>query len=113
MTLVYEDNQRNDAPNVILYTASNLFKNMLTRDKNSSPLIYMRGIKPKFVVSIVDFIYQDNLDDFLLTAAELKLKWHLVVSSEIKKYFIFKTNYEHPPPKITKQKNNQKKPRVQ
>ena len=50
-------------------------------NENPHLLIYMRGIKAKYLVSIVDFIYhgetkifQDDLDEFLNIAEDLQLK---------------------------------------
>ena len=48
---------------------------------NAHPLIYMRGVKSEDLGAIIDFLYrgeanvsQENLDSFLATAEELKLK---------------------------------------
>ena len=82
VTLSCEDGQQIEAHKVILSVSSPLFKNLLKRaSKHSHPLIYMRGMKYEDLTAIVDFLYygeanvfQENLDAFLVIAAELKLK---------------------------------------
>ena len=81
VTLVCENNQRIEAHKLILASASNFFKSVLTDSKHSHPLIYMRGINQKDLEKIVDFIYngevnifQEDLNDFLRIGDELGLK---------------------------------------
>ena len=65
---------------VILCGSSPFFTSIL-KAKPSHPLIYLRGIKAENLVSIVDFIYngqvnvlEENLNEFLDVAEEFKLK---------------------------------------
>ena len=81
VTLACEDGKDVEAHKVILAASSPIFKNLLKRNKNQHPLIYMRGLSSDTLVAILDFLYfgeanvpQENLDDFLALAAELKLK---------------------------------------
>ena len=81
VTLVCEENNQIEAHKVILSACSPLLSSMLKRNKHSHPLIYMRGLKSKDLVSIMDFIYhgeaniyQEDLDAFLALAEELQLK---------------------------------------
>ena len=81
VTLVCEEDQQFEAHRVILSACSPLFQNMLKKNKHSHPLIYMRGLKAKDLLSILDFmyhgeafIYKDDLDAFLTLAEELQLK---------------------------------------
>ena len=81
VTLICEDNQRIKAHKVILTFASSFFRSILYGNKHSHPIIYMRGIKIKYLEAAVDFIYhgetsifQDDLDGFLKIAEELELK---------------------------------------
>ena len=81
VTLACEDGQQVEAHKVILAASSPFFKNMLRKNKHSNPLIYMRGIKTDELVAILDFLYygeanvfEENLDNFLALAEELKLK---------------------------------------
>ena len=81
VTLACEGTQRIEAHKVVLAASSPVFKEILKATKTFSPLVYMRGIKTKDLVSIVDFIYhgevnilQEDLADFLALAEELQIK---------------------------------------
>ena len=81
VTLVCEENQQIEAHRVILSACSPFFSSVLKKNKHSHPMIYMRGIKAKNLVAIMDFIYQgetniyqEDLDAFLALAEDLKLK---------------------------------------
>merc|ERR1712129_148670 len=81
VTLACEDGQPVEAHKVILASASPFFLDILRRNKHPHPLIYMRGIKATDLMAIVDFlycgeadVYQNNLENFLAVAEELKLK---------------------------------------
>ena len=81
VTLACEDGKHLEAHKVILASSSPFFKNLLQRHKHNHPLIYMRGLSSNTLAAILDFLYfgeanvaQENLDDFLSLASELKLK---------------------------------------
>ena len=81
VTLTCEDGQQVEAHKVILAASSPFFHTMLRRNKHPHPLIYMRGVKSKDLVAIVDFlyygeanVYQESIDAFLALAEELNLK---------------------------------------
>ena len=81
ITLVCEDSENIKAHKVIISASSPVFRDILKISKNSHPLIYMRGVKAKNLSYIVDFMYygevsihQDELNNFLTLAEELKLK---------------------------------------
>ena len=81
VTQACEDGHQVDAHKVILAASSPLFQNILKRNKHQHPLIYMRGMKLEELVSVVDFLYygetnvnEENLNNFLAIAEELKLK---------------------------------------
>ena len=81
VTLVSEEDQQIQAHKIILSACSPFFSSILKRNKHSHPLIYMRGMKAKDLVAIVDFIYygeanilQEDLEGFLSLAEELQLK---------------------------------------
>ena len=81
VTLVCEDDTQIEAHRVILSVCSPFFSSVLKKNKHSHPIVYMRGLKSKELVSIVDFIYhgetniyQEDLDNFLALAEELQLK---------------------------------------
>ena len=80
VTLACEDGQQVEAHRVILASSSPFFQNILKKNKHPHPLIYMRGLKSKDLVAMIDFLYlgeanvhQENLDSFLAVADELKL----------------------------------------
>ena len=81
VTLACEDGQHVAAHRTVLASSSPFFMELLKKHKHPHPLIYMRGIKSKDLVTIMDFLYygqanvlQDNLDSFLALAEELNLK---------------------------------------
>ena len=81
VTLVCEDNQRLEAHKVILSSASNFFRSVLTGNKHSHPLIYMRRVKKIYLEPMLDFMYygkteinQEDVEEFLLLAEELEIK---------------------------------------
>ena len=81
VTLACEDGQQVEAHKVVLISSSPFFKNLLQRNKHPHPLIYMRGLKSKDLVAMIDFlyhgeanVYQENIDSFLAIAEELQLK---------------------------------------
>ena len=81
VTLVCEEDHQIEAHKIILSACSPFFSSVLKRNKHPHPLFYMRGIKAKDMVAVVDFIYtgeaniyQDDLDGFLALAEELQLK---------------------------------------
>ena len=81
VTLACEENKQIEAHRVILSACSPFFRSVLRMNKHSHPMIYMRGLKSKDLVAIVDFIYhgeaniyQEDLDGFLALAEELQLK---------------------------------------
>ena len=81
VTLVSDENQFIEAHRIILKACSPFFNKLLTQNKHSHPMIYMRGLKAKDLTAIVDFIYhgeaniyQEDLDGFLALAEQLQLK---------------------------------------
>ena len=80
VTLVCEDKQKIEAHRIILTACSPFFSSVLNTNNHSHPIIYMRGVKAKDMVPLMDFmyqgeanIYQDDLDSFLALAEELQL----------------------------------------
>ena len=81
VTLICEEDEQIQDHRVILSACSPFFSSVLRRNKHSHPMIYMRGLKSKDLVAIVDFIYhgeaniyQEDLDGFLALAGDLQLK---------------------------------------
>ena len=81
VTLVCEDEYQVEAHRIILTACSPFFKTIMKNNKHSHPMVYMRGLKAKDLVAILDYIYhgeaninKDDLDGFLALADELQLK---------------------------------------
>merc|ERR1712227_582911 len=80
VTLVCSDGKRIEAHKVILSGSGSFFSDILTNSDHPHPLIYMKGVSVNDLKSIIDFIYngevniaQNNLDTFLALAEELQL----------------------------------------
>ena len=72
VTLICEEKQQIKAHKIILNAGSTFFSDVLKKNKHPHPRIYMKGIKAKDLVAILDFIYhgkvriyQEDLDGFL------------------------------------------------
>ena len=81
VTLVTEDKKHIKANCNILSTCSPVFKDMLKQDRNSNPIIYLRGIQHSEMESIIQFIHlgeaklhKDRMDEFLAVAKSLEIK---------------------------------------
>lgn len=81
VSLVCEDGKALPAHRVILASGSDFFRSLLKGSSHPHPLVYLRGVETKHLTSVVDFIYQgevnvpqDDLNDFLAVAEDLKLK---------------------------------------
>ena len=80
VTLACEDNQI-QAHRVIISACSSFFKTVLRRNPHQHPLLYLKGVKYRELLSILDFMYfgevnvaQDELNSFLTVAEDLKVK---------------------------------------
>ena len=80
VTLATEDDQQIEVHKVVLSAGSPFFNNVLKKNKHPHPLIYMKNVKSKDLAAIVDFMYfgevnilQEDLDQFLSLADEIKL----------------------------------------
>jgi len=81
ITLTCDDDRQLHAHKVILSACSPFFRNILKRNPHEHPLLYLRGVKYKELEAILHFIYngevnvgQDELNEFLLVAEDLKIK---------------------------------------
>ena len=81
VTLVLDEDHQIESHKLVLNACSPFFKNLLKTHKHPHPMIYMRGLKAKDLVAIMDFIYygeaninQEDLDVFLNLAEEFQLK---------------------------------------
>ena len=97
VTLACDDDEQIEAHRVILAACSQLFSNILKRNPQPHPIIYMKGLKAKDLVAIVDFIYngeakiyQTDLESFLALAQEIRIEG----LSRKKGYFIVEKGKE-------------------
>ena len=81
VTLVSDDQREIEAHKFVLSSCSAVFKKMLSRNKTSNPIIYLRGVKHQELESIVHFIYngetncsQARVKEFLEVAKNLQIK---------------------------------------
>ena len=80
VTLVTEDKKQIKANIKILSVCSPVFKDILKKQKNSSTIVYMRGIQYLDMKSIIQFIYlgeatfyEKRMDEFLAVAKSLEI----------------------------------------
>ena len=81
VTLACEDGQQLELHKAVLASTSPFFMELLKKNKHPHPLIYMKGLKSRDLVAMVDFLYQgeasilqENLDSFLALAQDFRLK---------------------------------------
>ena len=81
VTLVTEDKKQIRANISILRACSSVFKDILKKERNSSPIIYLRGVQHFEMESIMQFIYlgeatfyEERMDEFLAVAKSLEIK---------------------------------------
>ena len=81
VTLVTEDKKQIKANINILSACSPVFKNFLKKEKNSSTIMYLRGIQYSEMESIMQFIYlgettfyEERIDEFLDVARSLEIE---------------------------------------
>ena len=81
VTLITEDKKQIKANINILSTCSPIFKDILRKEKNSSTIMYLRGIQYSEMESIMQFIYlgeatfyEERMNEFLAVAKSLEIK---------------------------------------
>eukprot|EP00092_Neocalanus_flemingeri_P002020 GFUD01002157.1.p1 GENE.GFUD01002157.1~~GFUD01002157.1.p1 ORF type:complete len:362 (+),score=85.08 GFUD01002157.1:52-1137(+) len=80
VTLACDDNQI-QAHKVIISACSPFFRSVLRRNPHQHPLLYLKGVKYKELLSVLNFMYmgevniaQEELNSFLTVAEDLKVK---------------------------------------
>jgi len=80
MTLACEDSQI-ETHKLLLTACSPVFRSLLRNTSHPHPLLYLKGVKAQDLQAVVDFMYvgrvniaTENLNSFLSTAAELRVK---------------------------------------
>ena len=81
VTLITEDKKHIKANINILSACSPVFKDIFKKEKNSSPIMYLRGIQYAEMESIMQFIYlgkatfhEERMDEFLAVSKSLEIK---------------------------------------
>ena len=80
VTLVSDDEVHISSHKLVLSACSYFFKNIIRKSKHPNPLIYLTGVKSKELESVMNYIYngevelfQEDLDVFLNVAERLKI----------------------------------------
>ena len=80
VTLACDDDQI-QAHKVIISACSPFFRSILRRNRHEHPLLYLKGVKNKDLVSVLNFMYhgevsvaQEELNSFLSVAEDLNVK---------------------------------------
>jgi len=81
VTLACDDDNQIQAHKVILSACSPFFRNVLRRNPHQHPLLYLKGVKYRELLSVLNFMYmgevnvaQEELNSFLTVAEELRVK---------------------------------------
>ena len=81
VTLITEDKKQIKANINVLSACSPVFKDILKKEKNSSTIMYLRGIQYLEMESIMQFIYlgeatfhEERMDEFIAVAKSLEIK---------------------------------------
>jgi len=81
VTLACDDDSQIQAHKVIIAACSPFFRNVLRKNSHQHPLLYLKGVKYKELVSVLNFMYmgevnvaQDDLNSFLAVAEDLRVK---------------------------------------
>ena len=81
VTLVCDDENFIEAHKVILSACSPFFRNILRRNSHQHPLLYLKGVKYRELLAVLNFMYmgevsvaQEELNVFLSVAEDLRVK---------------------------------------
>merc|ERR1712012_926193 len=81
VTLACDDDSQIQAHKVIIAACSPFFRNVLRKNSLQHPLLYLKGVKYKELVSVLNFmdmgevnVAQDDLNSFLAVAEDLRVK---------------------------------------
>jgi len=111
VTLACDDSQI-EAHKVIISACSPFFRNVLRRNPHQHPLLYLKGVKYKELLSVLNFMYmgevniaQDELNSFLAVAEDLRVKGLTQNASGND----VQTKQENPKPEVTYKESHLKK----
>ena len=81
VTLTCDGDEVVQAHQLMLSSSSQYFRNVLKKTNHPKPCIHLRGLKSKDIKAVIDFIYygecsieEEDLDEFLALAEDLKIK---------------------------------------
>lgn len=81
VTLACDDSSQVQAHKVILSACSPFFRQILRRNPHQHPLLYLKGVKYKELLAVLNFMYQgevnvaqEELNSFLVVAEDLRVK---------------------------------------
>ena len=93
VTLACDDKHKIKVHKMVLAASSSFFCDFLRQKQHPNPLIYLRGIKVKALTSILDFMYNgevniphEELDDFMKVGDDLKVKGLEKEDSHVQSY---------------------------
>ena len=93
VTLATDDGHQIEAHRVILSSGSDFFGDVFSKCMQTNMLVYLKGIAKSELENIIDFLYngetfvtQEELNSFLVTAQELKVKGLQTVDDETKTF---------------------------
>eukprot|EP00092_Neocalanus_flemingeri_P014399 GFUD01015532.1.p1 GENE.GFUD01015532.1~~GFUD01015532.1.p1 ORF type:complete len:351 (-),score=73.14 GFUD01015532.1:393-1445(-) len=106
VTLACDDSQI-QAHKVILSACSPFFRNVLRRNPHQHPLLYLKGVKYKELLSVLNFMYmgevnvaQEELNSFLAVAEDLRVKGLTQNNSSSDTAAVAASKPKQEPPKI-------------
>ena len=102
VTLVSSDDQLIPAHKLILSGSSTFFGNLLSKHNHPNPLIFLKGVSAKILMSILTFVYhgqaqieQRDLEAFIDCCKELQIKGATEECSDAKKEQVHKVKTEN------------------
>ena len=90
VTLVFDDQMQLEAHRMILSTWSPVFRSMFAHNPHPHPIIFLKGMTYRNVLSIMEFLYKgevtiakDSVDEFLSDAEDLQISQFLLDSTSV------------------------------
>ena len=69
VTLACDDDSQIQAHKVIIAACSPFFRNILRKNSHQHPLLYLKGVKYKELISVLNFMYQGEVSLILVLSA--------------------------------------------
>ena len=90
VTLVFDDQMQLEAHKIILSAWSPVFRSMFANSSHPHPIIFLKGMSYRNVLSIMEFLYKgevtiakDSVDEFLSDAEDLQISQFLLDSTSV------------------------------